>query len=600
VEIKHSEALNWVKDMADMCQPDEIIWIDGSVEQKEDLEGQAIATGEMIEMDQKKWPGCIYHRTDVRDVARAEGSTFICTTLKEDAGPTNNWMPPEEAYKKAAKTFKGSMKGRTMYVIPFSMGPVGSPFSKVGIECTDSIYVVLNMLIMTKVGSDVVEHLSTAGEFTRCLHGKADLDPEKRLILHFPEDNAIWSVASGYGGNVLLGKKCLALRIATHMGKQEGWMAEHMLIIGIEDPSGRIQYITGAFPSACGKTNLAMLVPPDGLKDKGYRIWTVGDDIAWMRIDTDGGLWAINPEAGFFGVVPGTNNKTNPNAMKTVREDTIFTNVVIGKDGDIWWEDSDWDPPNPADDWKGNPWTPDTKDENGKPVVGAQPNSRFTAPISRCPTSSFRREHHHGVPVTAMLFGGRRARLAPLIFESFDWAHGVFLGAIMASERTAAQYGTVGEVRRDPMAMLPFCGYNMADYFEHWLRMGVRMKKVMRPRIYHVNWFKLNQAGKFLWPGFGDNMRVLEWVLARCRGDVEAECTAIGNIPRIEDLNLTGLDIPEEDLKQLFDVDYDAWNEEAKMIEEYFKKFEDRLPTEMWAQLEGLRRRLDVYGDGSK
>ncbi|MBN2468614.1 MAG: phosphoenolpyruvate carboxykinase (GTP) [Deltaproteobacteria bacterium] len=594
MKVIHQEAVEWVEELTQKCQPDEVVWIDGSEEQKEQLEEEAFATGELVKLDQGKWPRGVYHRTDPRDVARTEESTFICTTLKEDAGPTNNWMSPLTAYRKADEVLKGSMRGRSMYVIPFSMGPVGSPFSKIGIEITDSIYVVLNMIIMTIVGEEVVTELGTNGIYTKCIHSKAGLDPKKRLILHFPEDNAIISVNSGYGGNVLLGKKCLALRIATHQARNEGWLAEHMLIMGIEEPNGRIQYLAGAFPSACGKTNLAMLVPPRSMQSKGYRIWTVGDDIGWMRIDTDGGLWAINPESGFFGVLPGTNEKTNPNAMATMRKNSIFTNVVLGEDSDIWWEGCDWEPPQPAWDWKGRPWKPDMKDESGVPIVGAHPNSRFTAPISQNPSSSFRREHHHGVQVTAILFGGRRARLAPLVYEAFNWQHGVFMGGIMASERTAAQYGAIGEVRRDPMAMLPFCGYNMADYFEHWLRMGVRMKRKMRPRIFHVNWFRTDENGDYLWPGFGENLRVLEWILARCRGEVEATSTPIGYVPRPEDLDLDGLDMSETVVKDLFQVNHQDWLEEANGIEEFFKQFGDRLPTEMWAQLEGLRRRLDV------
>jgi phosphoenolpyruvate carboxykinase (GTP) len=594
MKIVHQDALAWVREMAEMCNPEQIVWIDNSEEEKKRLEEEAFATGELIKLDQEKWTGCYYHRTDPNDVARTEDLTFICTTLKEDAGPTNNWMSPLTAYRKAAEIFKGSMKGKPMYVIPFSMGPVGSPFSKIGIEITDSIYVVLNMRIMTIVGEEVMNELGSAGIFTKCLHSKAGLDPKRRLILHFPEDNTIWSVGSGYGGNVLLGKKCLSLRLASNMARKEDWMAEHMLIMGIEEPNGHITYIAAAFPSACGKTNLAMLVPPEGLKQKGYRIWTVGDDISWMRIDTDGGLWAINPESGFFGVVPGTNSKTNPNAMATIRQNTIFTNVVLGENRDIWWESCDWEPPKRALDWRGRPWEPGMKDENNSIILGAHPNSRFTAPISQCPVASFRRGHHHGVPISAIIFGGRRARLTPLVFEAFNWSHGVFMGATMASERTSAQYGAQGEVRPDPMAMLPFCGYNMADYFEHWLRMGLRLKRKMQPRIFHVNWFRTDENGNFLWPGYGENLRVLEWILARCRGEVDAASTSIGNIPKIEDLDITGLDLPMDNLKKLVKVNHEDWLEESGRIEAFFKQFGDRLPTEMWAQLEGLRRRLDV------
>lgn len=591
MKIEHKDALQWVEEMSQMCQPDKIVWLDGSEEEKKALEAEAISNGEILPLNQEKLPGCLYHRTAQNDVARTEHLTFICTSLKEDAGPNNNWMSPEEGYRRASEFFKSSMRSRTMYVIPFSMGPIGSPFSKIGIELTDSIYVVLNMRIMTRIGAEVMEELGSAGDFSKCLHSKADLDVNKRLILHFPEDNTIWSVGSGYGGNVLLGKKCLALRIASYLARKEGWMAEHMLILGIEEPNGRIQYITGAFPSACGKTNLAMLVAPEGLKKKGYRIWTVGDDIAWMRIDTDKQLWAINPEAGFFGVAPGTNMKTNPNAVLTIRKNTIFTNTVLGADGTVWWEGGDGDPPQPAVDWCGKPWTPETVDENGDPMVGAHPNSRFTSPISQCPTATFRREDHHGVKISALLFGGRRAHLAPLVFESFNWFHGVFIAATMASERTAAQYGKQGEVRRDPMAMLPFTGYNMADYFEHWLRMGVRMKNP--PRIFHVNWFRTDENAKFLWPGYGENLRVIEWILARSRGEVGAIRTPIGYVPKPEDLDMTGLDLPNEIMKKLLSVNREDWFEEIKDISEFFKQFGDRLPTEMWAQLEALQRRLE-------
>ena len=592
---QHQQLNEWIEQMAQMCQPDNIILIDGSEEQKQQLTEEADSTGEITILDQEKLPGCLYHRTAVNDVARTENLTFICTKIKEDAGPNNNWMAPEEGYRRAGDIFAGSMKGRTMYIIPFSMGPVGSPFSKIGIELTDSIYVVLNMLIMTRAGKEVLEALGTGGEFTKCLHGKAERDLDRRLIMHFPEDNAIWSVGSGYGGNVLLGKKCLALRIASFMGRNEMWLAEHMLILGIEEPSGRIEYLAAAFPSACGKTNLAMLIPPEGLKIKGYRIWTVGDDIAWMRIDTDGKLWAINPEKGFFGVAPGTNSRTNPNALTTVQKNTIFTNVVLNPDKTVWWEDGEGEPAaEGALDWKGNPWKLGMKDENGKDIPGANPNSRFTAPIEQCPSHTFRLDHHHGVNISAIVFGGRRAQLAPLVYQSFDWQHGVYVGATMASERTAAQYGKIGEIRRDPMAMLPFCGYNMADYFEHWLRMGVRMR--WQPKIFHVNWFRQDEKGDILWPGFGENLRILEWILARSRGELQAEKTAIGFVPRSSDLDMTGLDMSAEDTKKLFHIDPKAWKQEMDDVSEFFKKFGDRLPLELWAQHEALARRLDELG----
>ena len=513
---QHRKLQEWVEEAARLCQPERIVWIEGSEEEKDRLTREAAASGEVVVLNQEKLPGCLYHRTAANNVARTEDLTYICTTLREDAGPTNNWMSPAEGYRRGGEILHGAMRGRTMYVIPFSMGPVGSPFSKIGVELTDSIYVVLNMRIMTHVGNAVLKQMGTGGEFTKCLHSKADLDIKRRLILHFPEENTIWSVGSGYGGNVLLGKKCLSLRIASYLGKQEGWLAEHMLVMGVENPEGRVEYIAAAFPSACGKTNLAMLVPPEGLRKKGYRIWTVGDDIAWMRIDTDGRLWAINPETGFFGVAPGTNAKTNPSMMKTISRNTIYTNVVLGKDGTVWWEGGEGEPPAEGWDWLGRPWTPEAKDADGKPILGAHPNSRFTAPLVQCPSHSFRTEHHHGVPISALVFGGRRQSLPPLVYEAFDWEHGVFVAATMASERTAAQSGKLGEVRRDPMAMLPFCGYHMGDYFEHWLTMGKRMTKP--PRVFHVNWFRADEQGRSVWPGYGENLRVIEWILDRCRG----------------------------------------------------------------------------------
>ncbi|MBU1726041.1 MAG: phosphoenolpyruvate carboxykinase (GTP) [Candidatus Omnitrophica bacterium] len=587
----HNKKLkDWVTKMAKMCQPDDIVWIDGSAAQKEQLEKEAIVSGELIGLNQDKLPGCVLHRTKPDDVARTEHLTFICTKKKRDAGPNNNWMAPSAAYKKARSIFKDSMRGRTMYVIPFSMGPVGSPFSKIGVELTDSRYVVLNMLIMTRAGVAALKQLEKDDHFTKCLHSKAQLDINKRLIMHFPEDNTIWSVGSGYGGNVLLGKKCLSLRIASFIARKERWLAEHMLIMGIEEPNGHIEYIAAAFPSACGKTNLAMLVPPEGLKIKGYRIWTVGDDIAWMRVDSDGQLWAINPEAGFFGVAPGTNSKTNPNMVETIKKDTIYTNVVLKPDGTVWWEGADGEVPAEGIDWIGRPWKPGMKDASGKVVLGANANSRFTAPIVNCPIASFRLEQHHGVPISAIIFGGRRAHLAPLIYESFNWQHGVFVGATMASERTAAQVGAVGEVRRDPMAMLPFCGYNMGSYFGHWLNMGKKMKKP--PKIFHANWFRTDENGKFLWPGFGENLRVLEWVLDRCNNKVNAIETPIGYVPFISDIDMTGLHVPEGTLEKLFDVDKKSWIEELKGIRKFFEMFKKDLPKEMWEEYEELALRL--------
>jgi len=583
-----------------MCQPDKIVWIDGSGEQKKLLEQEAISTGEIIQLNPEKLPGCFLHRTAIDDVARTEHLTFICTKRKHDAGPSNNWMSPGVAYRKAGEIFKGAMSGRIMYVIPFSMGPVGSPFSKIGVELTDSIYVVLNMSIMTKVGGQVLRqlekdefHQGNSSGFTKCLHSKAELDIKKRLILHFPEDNTIWSVGSGYGGNVLLGKKCLSLRIASFIARKEGWLAEHMLIMGIESPNGHVEYIAAAFPSACGKTNLAMLIPPEGLRKKGYRIWTVGDDISWMRIDSDGTLWAINPESGFFGVAPGTNSHTNPTMVETIKKNTIFTNVLLKPDYTVWWEGADGSVPSSGIDWQGRFWKPGTLDEQGNVIKGANPNSRFTTPIFNCPTASFRLEQHHGVPISAIIFGGKRAHLAPLIYESFNWQHGVFVGATIASELTAAQVGNVGQVRRDPMAMLPFCGYNMAEYFRHWLKMGKKMTKP--PKIFHVNWFRTGQQGEFLWPGFRENLRILEWVLDRCNNRIEAEKTPIGYLPKAQDIDMTGIDLPKGVMEKLLFIDKKDWQEELKGIKKFFQQFKKDLPQELWQEYEELQKRLKSY-----
>jgi len=587
---EHKKLLAWVDDMARMCRPDHVVWIDGSEDQRQQLQAEACRTGELVELNQEKLPGCVYHRTALNDVARTEGLTFICTRHEDDAGTTNNWISPEEGYRRGGEIFAGSMSGRTMYVIPFSMGPIGSPFSKNGVELTDSIYVVLNMHIMTRVGAKVLEALGDEGEFTRCLHSKADLNLDRRLILHFPEDNAIWSVGSGYGGNVLLGKKCLALRIASYLGKKEGWMAEHMLVLGVEHPDGEIDYIAGAFPSACGKTNLAMLVPPEPLARKGYKVWTVGDDIAWMRIGPDGRLWAINPETGFFGVAPGTNSKTNPNALATVSRNSIFTNTLLCPDGTVWWEDGDGDPPPEGIDWTGKPWKPGQTDEHGRRVPGAHPNSRFTAPCAQCPSISPRWENPHGVPITAIIFGARRARLAPLVLESFNWQHAVYLGANMTSERTAAQYGKLGEVRRDPMAMLPFCGYNMADYFHHWLYMGRRMSRP--PKVFRVNWFRTDEDGSFLWPGFGENLRVLLWMLKRCHGRGQAVETPIGYVPAYESIDWTGLQFSRDVFEELHAVDTEDWLEEDAENKQFLAQFGTRLPQELHDEHRARERRL--------
>jgi len=590
----NKKLIDWVNKMARLCGPERIVWIDGSEEQKLALEKESVANGDLIRLNQEKLPGCFLHRTAHDDVARTEHLTFICTKKKRDAGPNNNWMRPQAAYQKAKKIFKSSMSGRTMYVIPFSMGPVGSPFSKIGVELTDSRYVVLNMLIMTRCGKAVLGQLEKDDNFTKCLHSKARLDIKNRLILHFPEDNTIWSVGSGYGGNVLLGKKCLSLRIASFQAKKEKWMAEHMLIMGIEEPNGHVEYIAAAFPSACGKTNLAILVPPEGLKMKGYRIWTLGDDISWMRVDSDGSLWAVNPETGFFGVAPGTNSKTNPNMVETIRKNTIYTNVLLKPDNTVWWEGADGEVPPQGIDWKGNSWKPNTMDSEGKIINGAHPNARFTAPIVNCPSASFRLDQHHGVPISAIIFGGRREHVAPLVYQSFNWQHGVFVGATMGSELTAAQVGKLGQVRRDPMAMLPFCGYNMAEYFKHWLNMGKLMAK--SPKIFHVNWFRTDKDGKFLWPGFCENLRILEWILDRCNSKVNAMETPIGYIPYPFDIDMTGLKLSENAMDSLLKVNKEEWLEEAKGISKFFAMFKKDLPKELADELEALIERFKVYG----
>ncbi|HNU90276.1 MAG TPA: phosphoenolpyruvate carboxykinase (GTP) [Spirochaetota bacterium] len=579
---RHRGVLDWVDEVARLTTPDQILWIDGSEKEKDELSREAFSTGELIELNQEKLPGCVYHRTAKNDVARTENLTYICTSKKEDAGPTNNWMSPSDAYEKLGAIFRGSMKGRKMYVLPFIMGIPGSPFNKIGVEITDSIYVVLNMRIMTRMGTIAWKELGESGVFTKCLHGKADLNLDRRFICHFPEDNTIWSVGSGYGGNVLLGKKCLALRIASYLARNEGWFAEHMMIVGVENPKGEIAYIAGAFPSACGKTNLAMLIPPDSMP--GYKVWTVGDDIAWMRIGSDGRLYAINPEYGFFGVAPGTNYKTNPNAMETAKRNTIFTNVLLKNDLTVWWEGMDGPVPDEGMDWKGDHWTRDSTEP------GANPNSRFTAPAGQCPSISPHWEDPEGVPISAFLFGGRRASLAPLVYESLDWRHGVFVGATMASERTAAQYGKLGEVRRDPMAMIPFCGYNMGDYFGHWLSMGKKLTHP--PRIYNVNWFRQDANGKFLWPGYGENLRVLKWVIDRCFERVDAVKTPIGYVPKPGDIDIKGLDINAETMKGLLSIDQAEWKGELGGLREFFEKFGDRLPEEIWEEFAALEKRL--------
>lgn len=588
----NKKVLQFVDEAVALAKPDKVVWIDGSEAQLEALRKEAIASGEMIKLNDEKLPGCLYHRTKPNDVARVEGRTFICSRRKEDAGPTNNWMDPEEMYKKLKAIAKDSMIGRTMYVIPFSMGAVNSPFAKIGIETTDSIYVVLNMAIMTRIGQKVLDRLGDSEDVVRGFHAKCNVDENERYIVQFPEDNAIWSVNSAYGGNVLLGKKCFALRIASYQGKNEGWMAEHMLILGVEKPNGETKYVTAAFPSACGKTNLAMLIPPEIYTKKGYRVYTVGDDIAWLRVGADGRLYAINPEAGFFGVAPGTNEKSNPNALASTRKNTIFTNVAINpEDNTVWWEGLTKTPPARLIDWKGNPWTPDMKDADGKPVKAAHPNSRFTAPAINCPCISSEFEAPNGVPISAIIFGGRRAATTPLVYQSRSWDNGVFVGSIMASETTAAAAGAVGVVRRDPMAMLPFCGYHMGDYFQHWIDMGKKIK--VQPKIFNVNWFRTDSEGHFIWPGFGDNMRVLDWILKRCEETVDADETAIGYVPKPEDINLEGCSVDKETLKGLLKVDTETWKKEAEGIKEFYKKFGDRLPKELNDELAALESRLN-------
>ena len=584
----NKNVIKWVEEMVALCKPDQVVWIDGSEEQLNSLKEEALASGEMEKLNEEKLPGCLLHRTLPNDVARVEARTFICSRKEEDAGPTNNWCDPKEMYAKLTPMYDGVMKGRTMYVIPYSMGPIGSPLAKVGVELTDSIYVVLNMDIMTRMGKAAFENLGeTSNDFVRGLHSKADIDPENRYIVHFPEDNTIWSINSAYGGNVLLGKKCFALRIASYQGKNEGWMAEHMLILGIENPEGEVTYISAAFPSACGKTNLAMLIPPEVYSKKGYKVWTVGDDIAWLKPGKDGRLYAINPENGFFGVAPGTNEKSNFNALASTKKNTIFTNVAHNLDDNtVWWEGLDKNPPENAVDWTGKPWNGKESSEKG-----AHPNSRFTAPAINCPCISPEFNNPEGVPISAMVFGGRRAKTAPLVYQSFDWKHGVFVGSTMASETTAAATGAVGVVRRDPMAMLPFCGYHMGDYFAHWLEMGEKLGD-KAPKIFNVNWFRTDDEGHFIWPGFGDNMRVLMWIVDRCKGTADAVETAIGYEPKAEDINIEGLDIDVETVRGLLNVDKELWKEEAAGIHEFYAKFGDRLPEELKHQLAALEERL--------
>jgi phosphoenolpyruvate carboxykinase (GTP) len=560
--------LKWVEEMSRLTSPERVVWCDGSEEENRRFLDEAVAAKLVQPLNPQKRPNSFYARSSPSDVARVEHLTFICTPTKEEAGPTNNWEAPDAMYAKLRGLFEGVMKGRTMYVVPYLMGPPGSQLTKVGIELTDSLYVVLNMRIMARMGVVALEQLGAGEQFNRGLHSMGDLSPERRYIAHFPQDNTIWSIGSNYGGNVLLGKKCLALRIGSYLARQERWFAEHMMILGAESPEGETTYVAAAFPSACGKTNFAMLIPPE--RFKGWKIWTVGDDIAWMRVGDDGRLWAVNPENGYFGVAPGTNYKSNPNAMKTVSKDTLFTNVALTPDGDVWWEEMDGEVPEHLTDWKGQPWT------RGSAEKAAHPNSRFTAPAANNPALSHRVNDPHGVPISAIIFGGRRANTIPLVLESFNWTHGVYLGATMGSETTAAATGKVGVVRRDPMAMLPFCGYNMGDYLSHWLSMQGELNEP--PKIFMVNWFRKDAAGKYLWPGYGDNMRVLKWIIDRVRGRARRLETPLGLVPRPEDLELTGLDVPLERLQQALNIDVAEWKTELESVTEWFNVLQPRLP----------------------
>jgi phosphoenolpyruvate carboxykinase (GTP) len=582
-DSKTSGIKTWAEEIAALTTPDRIVYCDGSEQEKDALIRESLAAGELIELNQQKLPGCYLHRSAPHDVARTEHLTYVCTREKTDAGPNNNWMPPADAKAKLTELFRGAMKGRTMYVVPFLMGPPGSRFSKVGVEITDSKYVVLSMRIMTRVGQVALDELQDPNDFTHCLHSLGDLSPERRFIMHFPEENTVWSVGSGYGGNALLGKKCMALRLASALGREEGWLAEHMLILGLENPQGETRYIGGAFPSACGKTNLAMLVPPKSMA--GWKTWTVGDDIAWMRPGKDGRLWAVNPEAGFFGVVPGTGRKTNPTAFNMIQRDTIYTNVALRPDGTPWWEGHDDPAPKEALDWQGRPWTPESKE------AAAHPNSRFTTPATNCATLSPEFANPEGVPIDAVLFGARRQRRVPLVFQSRDWQHGTFLGATLSSETTAAATGKVGVLRRDPMAMWPFCGYNMGDYFRHWLNVGAQVTRP--PKVFRVNWFRTDgTTGRFLWPGFGDNLRVLKWVLDRADGKGKANDTIIGSVPTPDAIDIDGV-VPPENMTRLLRVDPAEWVEAVAAQEDFFNQFGERLPKEMREEHERLARAVE-------
>jgi phosphoenolpyruvate carboxykinase (GTP) len=579
---KNAHLNSWVAEVAKLTKPAAVVWCDGSEQERHRLTEQAVAAGTLIPLNPQKLPGCYLHRSNPNDVARVEHLTFICSRTKEGAGPTNNWMSPDEAYGKLRKLFDGSMKDRTMYVVPYIMGPLGSPYAKVGIEITDSIYVVLNMRIMTRMGAVALEQLGDSNDFNRGLHSVGDLSPERRFICHFPEDNTIWSIGSGYGGNALLGKKCLSLRIGSYLGRREGWLAEHMLVLGVERPNGQMTYVAAAFPSACGKTNFAMMIPPK--RFAGWRVWTVGDDIAWMHVGPDGRLWAINPEAGYFGVAPGTNFKSNPNAMKTISRDTIFTNVALTPDGNVWWEGKDEEAPEELIDWKGRPW------KKGSPEKAAHPNSRFTSPMKNNPVVSKHVNDPEGVPISAIIFGGRRSDTVPLVLQSFNWAHGVFLGATLGSETTAAATGKVGVVRRDPMAMLPFCGYNMGEYFQHWLDMQRKIDNP--PKIFQVNWFRKSKDGKFLWPGYGENMRVLKWIIDRAQGQVGGHETLLGWVPKAGDLDLSGLDVEHDAVNEATSINLQEWKTELESQEEFFSQFGQTMPETLLLQRQMLLSRL--------
>lgn len=609
VLTNNPNVIKWVDEMVALTKPDSVVWIDGSKEQLDELTDEVCALPEgnkdkMYRLNSEKLPGCLYHRTLPNDVARVEDRTFICCRNKADAGPTNNWMDPKEMYAKLTPMYDGVMKGRTMYVIPYSMGPIGSSLAKVGVELTDSIYVVLNMNIMTRMGADAFKNLGdTSNDFVRGLHSKADVDPENRYIVQFPEDNTIWSINSAYGGNVLLGKKCFALRIASYQGKNEGWMAEHMLILGVKKPDGEMKYITAAFPSACGKTNLAMLIPPAVYKEQGYEVYTVGDDIAWMKPGEDGRLYAINPENGFFGVAPGTNNKSNYNALASTQKNTIFTNVALNNaDNTVWWEGLDKNPPVDATEWKGEKVNgvefTSVIGADGKPQKLAHPNSRFTAPAVNCPCVSPEFNNPKGVPVSAIIFGGRRASTTPLVYQSFDWVHGTYMGSAVSSETTAAATGAVGVLRHDPMAMKPFIGYNVGDYWAHWLEMGEKLGD-KAPKIFNVNWFKQDENGNFIWPGFGDNMRVLDWIIKRCEGKVDAVETPIGYLPKKGDINLKGIEdeVTPEIEDKLLAVDIDLWKKEIAEMRRYYdddiKAKGGHIPQALYDQLDKIEARLN-------